>query len=1623
VVDYLPRVLLHRAAMGQRVWAEQGTMVFADVSGFTKLSERLARKGKAGAEELVGAISSVFTHLLTESGLYGGDVLKFGGDALLLFFSGEGHLARACRASHGMRRVLRQAGRISTSSGEVILRMSQGVHTGTFHFFLVGGRHQELVVAGPAATETVDMESAADAGEILLSPAAAAGLDPKSVGEEKAGGRLLASAPKADIVGEADAMRIAAEAVAAGADLDTFVPLALRGRLGSVVEESEHRQVAVAFMHFGGVDALLTEAGPEEVHARLDRLTSAVVTAMDAFGATVICTDIGPDGGKFMLAAGAPEAFEDSEERMLRALRQVLDGEYGLRIRAGVNRGHVYAGAVGAPFRFTYSTMGDAVNLAARVMGKAGPGQLLATEAVVQRCPGRFETEALAPFMVKGKSLPVRALAVNRPMRAGRRRVIGDQPFVGRAAELAVFDAAFAAATATGTATGGAGRGSVVELVGDAGMGKSRLVGEAVERAGAQGLRRVVVECEQYESNTPYFAARLLLRTALGISLDDDPAAAGEDLVGLVGALAPELLAWTPLLAMAADATVPTTREVDELAPQFRRPRLHEAAEHLLGQAWPDPTLIVFEDSFWMDEASAELVAHVAATAADHPWVLCVSRRGVDTGLHAGMGYEAVAVDLGPLPDDDATALLSLAIDGVTIPPHFFSRLVERSSGNPLFLLELVAACGAQADLDALPDSVEAIVSSRLDRLAGPDRKLLRYASVLGARFTGELMHDALAPLVAEAADQSAWARLAEFVVADDGVYRFRNDLFRRVAYEALPFSRRREVHGRVGEVLERSSAVHGDEAIGLLSLHFHHAGRHPESWHYSVAAGDHARGVYANVEAAEFYRRGLEAARALPELTATAPAEVARVNEALGDVCEVAALYDQASSAYRSVRKLLAADAKGRARVMVKEAVLRERLGRYTDALRWYGRGLRVIEGLTTEERAALRARLAVGYAVVRYRQGRLRECVRWAEGAVPDAEAAGDKSTLAHAYFILDNALTDLGRPELKYREMALPIYEEIGDLLGQANVLNNLGIDAYYEGDWEGALDLYERSRVARERAGDVVGAATAANNIGEILSDQGRLDEAETLFRQARQVFRNANYPVGVALATSNLGRAAGRAGRIDEATELLSGALDGFRAIRADLFVVETQARMAELLVEAERFEQATALSAAMKGKVTAGGSALVAMALRNQGLAAAGMGDVDQALSVLEESLRLGRESSVMYEVGQTLLALAALERQVGLDERAAEHGREADAILGRLGARSTRGSAMAGSVQGDAVKGDGGEDDAVKGDGGEDDAVKGDGGEDDAVKGDGGALAAMASAGDLAGVAGAYRDAPAGDVKAAAEVLREADAYKTAIELYSWLLASGHGDPDVEFGIGQCYGKSYDFDTALTHLSRAFEAEPDRVHGANYYAYILERNGRFDEAGRWYDVAVAHPVGGPEDLWTLSHQCWFLEKAGRDDEAAAAYEAFLAEHPTYTWAVKRYALMLLRLGQRDRAEGLVRGAAERMPASPFPKLNLLEFLLLDGRGEDEAYAEALTSLGPVGDLALPAQVTVELFEYMRLVLLADRPDPGRLARLEALAAALPESVHRDFDDLTDALSQRGGDVKEWQRLLQLLLK
>jgi class 3 adenylate cyclase len=373
----VPRLAAEWTTTGAEApWRElDGTLVFADISGFTALSERLAAQGPIGAEELTEVLGRCFAELLAVAYARGGSLVKFGGDALLLLFDGEGHAVRGVDAALGMRSTMRRVGRLTTSVGTVRLRMSLGVHSGPVHAFLVGGSHRELLLVGPGPSTVVTMEGTADAGEIVVSPATASRVDAALLGAGKGPGVLLRPRVEASAVGAVDGA--AAYPVRAVVDdVDLLVPSALRAHLLAGGGESEHRQAAIAFLHFDGTDALLAERGPAWLAGALDALVRDVQDAVEHHGATFLASDLDHDGGKLILVGGVPRTLGDDDGRVLRAVRQVVDlavarGDAGVPVRVGVHRGPVFAGEVGPPYRRTFTVMGDAENLAARLMAQA----------------------------------------------------------------------------------------------------------------------------------------------------------------------------------------------------------------------------------------------------------------------------------------------------------------------------------------------------------------------------------------------------------------------------------------------------------------------------------------------------------------------------------------------------------------------------------------------------------------------------------------------------------------------------------------------------------------------------------------------------------------------------------------------------------------------------------------------------------------------------------------------------------------------------------------------------------------------------------------------------------------------------------------------------------------------------------------------------------------------------------------------------------------------------------------------------------------------------------------------------------------------------------------------------
>jgi class 3 adenylate cyclase/tetratricopeptide (TPR) repeat protein len=1248
--QYVPRIAAEwDLDAPDRSWQViDATLCFVDISGFTNLSERLARFGRIGAEELTDVLNRVFGTMLELAYAQGGSLLKFGGDALLLVFTGHDHALRAVSAAIEMRSALRAAASEKTSVGRLKLRMSVGVHTGPIHLFRTGRAHRELVITGPGGTSTTEMEKTANPGEIVISEETRAALPGAPATEPRGRGWLL-KWRKPQCIAEGPIVKRASRSE----DANTWVPTTLCDFLLAAPAEPEHRIATVGFIRYCDVDQQLERDGPEAVAERLDATITAIQEAAEEEDVTFLATDINEDGGKVILTAGSPTAQEDDEGRMLRTLRRLIDRQTPLHLHVGVNRGHVFSGEVGTAYRSTYTVMGDTVNLAARLMAAAPEGAIYATPGVLDQSRTLFAVDTLEPFHVKGKAEPVQAYAVGEETGDRSADVRSDLPFIGREAELAEIRAAVDEWTA--------GTGGVVTIVGDTGSGKSRLAQEALPQESEAEI--IALRSEPYGTASPYRPFRDPVRELLGVERGTQDEMV-EQLTAGVARIDPDLFPMAPLLGDLAHVDLSPTPESKAIEPRFRRDRLADVFTRLLTKLDADRLVITAEDAHWMDEASAHLLAKLAEATADYPWLLVATRRETDTGFDPLIGRR---LELNPLEPEQARELIIAATASTPLRPHDVDVIVARGGGNPFFLGEILRIVRETGSTDALPDSLGSMVSTEIDALAPLTRRVLRYCSILGRSFRTVVVREILTQdnLVLDSATRSA---LSQFIVGDgSGRLRFRHAMVRDVAYDGLSFKRRQILHLRAGEVIEAMADDNTEGVADILAMHYSIGRDHGRAWQYGRIAGDRAREAYANEEAAVQYERALEAAR---RLEACPERDLRTVWTHLGDVREQAGRYDGALDAYRKASQLAGEDPIARAELHLKRARARERSGAYSIALRETTTGYRLVAGLSAQPAAAMRSRLSAFRATIRQAQERPEEALRIAERAADEAKAADERAALGRSFEVLDWAHYMMGRPELAiYSEQALPVYEELGRLEALGIVKSNLGAAAYFDGAWGDALEFYQQAAAALRRAGNSVQAAAADANLGEVYTNQGRFEEAEPVLRDAARVLKASRVLDYATFAEIQIGRVLMEQGDLDTAEGLLSKT----QAQGMELGLTNTALEAAIFLAECSVLRKpAAALSVLDEAETDAGAdyAAYYEPSLnRVRAAALLTLDELGEAERLASAGLAAAREAGLPYEEALLLLTVANIKDRGELGAEPAER-EEAHKLLADLGVR-----------------------------------------------------------------------------------------------------------------------------------------------------------------------------------------------------------------------------------------------------------------------------------------------------------------------------------------------------------------
>ena len=988
--------------------------------------------------------------------------------------------------------------------------------------------------------------------------------------------------------------------------------------------------MTIAFLEFSGVSRLRLDSGDDAVDDALRHLVDVVQESCHRNLVSFHETDISADGGKIMLVAGAPRGLEDPAEAMLCALRQIFEDPGPLSVRAGVTAGRAFTGCVGPSRRRSYSVKGDVVNLAARIMGKTPIGQIWALPVVAESSRTQFDLGDVPSFSVKGKVAPVVVRSVGLPL--ARIDVHGELPLIGRAQEMNAFDAALVRARE--------GSGEHIDLLGAAGIGKTRLLSELKRMA--WDMRVLAAAAEPYRASSPYALAAPLLLDALGAG-EVATAELPDWLDRWCAQHAPELTNWLPLLAPMFGISIADTAQTHDLAPEFRVERIHALVLDMLRVAIAGPTLVVVDDIQFADEASDALLRHIAMSVARQPWLVVLAGRG---DAPRPDGDDSSTMLLEPLGPVDSEIFIYADTDDAPLAPHIAEAVVARGGGNPLFLRHLAAtARTARGTLD-LPDTIETVVAARIDRLAPAAREVLRAAAVVGMSVDQELLGELLDEQPARAA--SVLEYLGEFLSSDGGELRFRQAVIRDTAYEGLAFRRRAALHGRLAQLL---TDRHGDdpESIdGVLSLHYFEAGNNDAALRTSRAAADRAFDAYANTEAATLYRRAIVAAE---RLRAVDVATRADLFERLGDVQVRLGEYDRGDVSYSSAARLRRAEPTVVARLGLKRARSAARTGAYGVSLRRLRRVAQTLDGVAGAAAADLRVEMQMSIGFTQFQQGRLAAARVSCQYVVDHGHARRTPDVVADALAILDVVDVSLGHAvDGRRARRALRLHEQRGDLAGQARVLTQIGYRAYFDGRWNDAVAFYTKARELVARLGDLSNVAVANSNIAEVLLDQGRIAEAEVALREAIRVWRASGSENDIAFGRVLLGRALARQGRYDDAETMLRQARARFVEQGAKIDVVDADVFQAECLLL--RGEHAAALELAEASLVVAARiseqPAQAPLLYRVMGACHDALGNVADADAAFERALAVARQRGAAHEIAFTVAAMAARTRLAG---------------------------------------------------------------------------------------------------------------------------------------------------------------------------------------------------------------------------------------------------------------------------------------------------------------------------------------------------------------------------------------
>jgi predicted ATPase len=798
--------------------------------------------------------------------------------------------------------------------------------------------------------------------------------------------------------------------------------------------------------------------------------------------------------------------------------------------------------------------MGTPVNLTARVMAAAQLGEVWGTETLFQSLgPGR---QGEGPFQIQAKGFdePVPVFHIHglqMPRRVGRA-----VPLVGRDQEMSLLRDRLENARQ--------GQGSLISVVGEAGVGKSRLVAEAIETARSLGLRVLEGHTPSYGERIPYTPWSELLREHVGWTSDTTVEQRTGRLKRHLAGLQDNQAEWAPVVAEALGLSLPDTPMTAGLAPRFRRQRFFDLTLQMVQQAADEnPLLIVLEDLHWAGPLAEELLTYLGRNIAQSSVTILGTYRPVDGALPGEELPHHRSIPLAALPIERCQDMVVALTGCQELDPILAGLIWERAQGNPLYVKEIVQVLQEQGALVQdngslrllgdpetaaleIPPTIQEVILSRIDHLREGPRSVLRVAAVIDQEFlfpvlVGVFPFGDAEPVLRQRTERLCQAEMLTPMDADQ--YAFRHALTREVAYGSILHTRRRVLHEQVGKYYEQHFGDRLEQHYGFLAHHFRHSANQSKALEYTLRAGRQAAHSYANEAAAAYFRQALEIATSDPGLLS--PRETIQIHRERGDVLSQAGRFAEALECYEQALRKGAGvlDDIAIAQFHRLCCYVHERCGRYEESLNALQRAHRVLlrhsRGMSSLEMAHVLASMSGIYmrtSVFEKAATLGQEALVIAQKTSPGRERS---SLLGRIHMQQGNACAMVGQyGEAQHCfERALRFREQAGERPEIASTYNNLGYLWFLQDEYEKAIESYRRCLEVARQVGDPYIAAYAANNLGSAWNDLGDYDLATEYCRESLAVRERIGDQYGMASCWDTMGLVHTARGEYEQAIEL------------------------------------------------------------------------------------------------------------------------------------------------------------------------------------------------------------------------------------------------------------------------------------------------------------------------------------------------------------------------------------------------------------------------------------------------------------------------------------------------------